>query len=102
MSHSLRLHRFTLDNGMRVVVNHDPHSAMAVVNLLYNTGSRDENRQRTGIAHLFEHLMFGGSANVADFDEALEIAGGSSVQAVPMHGQVMISQTFTKLFRPLI
>lgn len=78
MSHSLRLHRFTLDNGMRVVVNHDPHSAMAVVNLLYNTGSRDENRQRTGIAHLFEHLMFGGSANVADFDDALEIAGGTS------------------------
>ena len=55
-----------------------PGSALAVVNVLYNVGSRDENRQLTGIAHLFEHLMFGGSANVAEFDAELEAAGGNS------------------------
>ncbi len=69
---------FELDNGLRVVCATRPGSALAVVNVLYNVGSRDENRQLTGIAHLFEHLMFGGSANVAEFDAELEAAGGNS------------------------
>lgn len=51
---------------------------MAAVNVLYNVGSRDENRQLTGMAHLFEHLMFGGSVNVPSFDAELEGAGGKS------------------------
>lgn len=69
---------FTLDNGLRVVHSHDPQTAMVVVDVLYDTGSRDESPELTGMAHLFEHLMFGGSANVPDFDRKLEQAGGSN------------------------
>lgn len=70
--------RFTLPNGLRVVCNHTPGAVMAAVNIVYDTGARDESRSLTGIAHLFEHLMFGGSANVPAFDAELERAGGSS------------------------
>ena len=69
---------FTLDNGLRVVHSHDPQTAMVVVDVLYDTGSRDESPELTGMAHLFEHLMFGGSVNVPDFDRMLEQAGGSN------------------------
>ena len=69
---------FTLANGLRVVHHHDPSAPLVTVNLLYNVGSRDENPERTGLAHLFEHLMFGGSANVPDFDGELEMAGGTN------------------------
>lgn len=69
---------FTLGNGLKVAHCPDPHTSMAVVNLLYDTGSRDEDPALTGIAHLFEHLMFGGSANVDSFDNILEEAGGTS------------------------
>lgn len=69
---------FTLDNGLRVVHNYNPQTAMAVVNVLYDVGARDEDADHTGMAHLFEHLMFGGSANVASFDSALEMAGGKN------------------------
>ena len=51
---------------------------MAVVNVLYDVGARDEDENRTGFAHLFEHLMFGGSINVPDFDEPLQLAGGEN------------------------
>ena len=69
---------FTLSNGLRAVHNYDPSTAMVAVNILYNVGSRDESPELTGLAHLFEHLMFGGSANVPDFDAELERAGGTS------------------------
>lgn len=69
---------FTLENGLRVVHSHDPQSAMCAVVVLYDTGGRDESPELTGMAHLFEHLMFGGSANVPDFDSTLEMAGGNS------------------------
>ncbi|MDE5665816.1 MAG: insulinase family protein [Duncaniella sp.] len=68
--------RFTLPNGLRVVHNYDPTTAMVAVNVLYNVGSRDEDPSMTGLAHLFEHLMFGGSANIPDFDAEIERAGG--------------------------
>ncbi len=68
--------RYTLANGLRVVHSYDPSVSMAAVDVLYNTGARDERRDLTGIAHLFEHLMFGGSANVADFDIEMSNAGG--------------------------
>lgn len=68
--------RFTLPNGLRVVHHHDPGTAMVAVNILYNVGARDESPDMTGLAHLFEHLMFGGSANVPEFDAAIERAGG--------------------------
>ncbi len=67
---------FTLNNGLRVVHSYDPESAMVVLNTLYDTGARDEAPTLTGIAHLFEHLMFGGSVNVPSFDRQMELAGG--------------------------
>lgn len=72
------IYRFALPNGLRVVHNYVPTVSMAVVNTLYDVGSRDEAPDHTGLAHLFEHLMFGGSVNIPDFDEQLQAAGGSS------------------------
>lgn len=67
---------FKLDNGLRVIHHLDESKNSAVINLLYNVGARDENPNRTGFAHLFEHLMFEGSENVASFDTELQKAGG--------------------------
>ncbi|MGI9543454.1 MAG: M16 family metallopeptidase [Cyclobacteriaceae bacterium] len=71
-------HQFTLDNGLQVLVHEDHTTPLAVVNLLYNVGSRDEDEERTGFAHLFEHLMFGGSQNISSFDEPLQKVGGEN------------------------
>ena len=68
--------RYELENGLRVVHNYDGNTAMVAVNVLYNVGARDESGELTGLAHLFEHLMFGGSVNIPDFDGAIERAGG--------------------------
>lgn len=68
--------RFELENGLRVLVHEDHSTPLVAVNLLYHVGSRDERPDKTGFAHLFEHLMFGGSANIPDFDEWLQKAGG--------------------------
>lgn len=70
--------RHTLANGLRIVHSFDPTTAMVAVDVLYDVGSRDEKRTLTGMAHLFEHLMFGGSANVPSFDSELEDAGGKN------------------------
>lgn len=78
VSKTIAPRRFTLPNGLRVVHNYDPSTAMVAVDVLYDTGARDERPGMTGIAHLFEHLMFGGSENVPDFDTILQDAGGSS------------------------
>jgi len=69
---------FTLDNGLQVFVHEDPTVQLAVMNILYNVGSRDEHPDKTGFAHLFEHLMFGGSVNVPAFDEPLQLVGGEN------------------------
>jgi len=69
---------FTLANGLRVLVHEDHSAPIAVVNILYNVGSRDENPDKTGFAHLFEHLMFGGSKNVPDFDKVLQKVGADN------------------------
>ncbi len=74
----LTVNRHTLANGLRIVHSPDTTTAMVGVNILYNVGARDERRNLTGMAHLFEHLMFGGSENIPDFDAELEFAGGSS------------------------
>lgn len=74
----IEVNRFTLPNGLRVIHNQDSATAMVALNILYNVGSRDENPESTGMAHLFEHLMFGGSCNIPDFDKALEKAGGTN------------------------
>ncbi|MDX2190094.1 MAG: pitrilysin family protein [Bacteroidota bacterium] len=69
---------FSLDNGLRVYVHEDKSTPLAVVNLLYNVGSRDENPEMTGFAHLFEHLMFGGSQNIPSYDTPLQKAGAEN------------------------
>ena len=74
----MEINRFVLDNGLRVVHCRDKATAMVAVNTLYNVGARDEHPELTGMAHLFEHLMFGGSVNVEDFDGELSAAGGVS------------------------
>ncbi|MEB2780224.1 pitrilysin family protein [Algoriphagus sp. C2-6-M1] len=69
--------RFFLENGLEVIVHEDHSSKIAVFNLLYKVGSRNEKPGKTGLAHFFEHLMFGGSANVPVFDRELERVGGA-------------------------
>ena len=70
--------RFTLSNGLRLLVHEDTSTPMAVVNVLYDVGARDEDPHRTGFAHLFEHLMFGGSINIETYDDPLQLAGGEN------------------------
>jgi predicted Zn-dependent peptidase len=74
----IKVEKFVLENGLRVLFHHDPTTPMAVVNTLYDVGAKDEHPDRTGFAHLFEHLMFGGSVNIPDFDMPLQLAGGQS------------------------
>nr|WP_295875369.1 pitrilysin family protein [uncultured Chitinophaga sp.] len=74
----IHYNKFTLANGLRVVVHEDHTTPMAVLNVLYDVGARDENPQQTGFAHLFEHLMFGGSVNIPEYDEPLQMAGGEN------------------------
>jgi len=69
---------YTLNNGLTVVLHHDPKRTVVAVNVLYKVGSRNDPPGRTGFAHLFEHLMFAGSENVPDFDDALQLAGGEN------------------------
>jgi len=70
--------KYQLRNGLRLLVHRDPTTPMAVLNMLYDVGARDEEPSRTGFAHLFEHLMFEGSVNIPDFDVHLQLAGGES------------------------
>ena len=72
------INKQTLDNGLRIVHVQDSSTQMVAVNVLYDVGSRDEHPDHTGFAHLFEHLMFGGTKNVHDFDTPLQRAGGDS------------------------
>lgn len=74
----IRYDKFTLDNGLRCIVHHDKSTPMVAVNVLYDVGAKDEDPSRTGFAHLFEHLMFGGSVNIPDYDEPLQMAGGEN------------------------
>jgi zinc protease len=74
----IEFEKFTLANGLRVIVHQDLSTPMAVMNIMYDVGARDENPDKTGFAHLFEHLMFGGSVNIPDYDEPLQMAGGEN------------------------
>lgn len=69
---------FTLNNGLRVIVHEDHSVQLAVMNILYDVGSRDEDPNKTGFAHLFEHLMFGGSKNIPNYDVPLQMVGGEN------------------------
>ncbi|MEO6669825.1 MAG: pitrilysin family protein [Ferruginibacter sp.] len=74
----IKFEKFSLDNGLRVLVHEDKSTPMVVVNVLYDVGARDEHPEKTGFAHLFEHLMFGGSKNIPVYDEPLQVAGGEN------------------------
>jgi len=74
----IHFEKFVLANGLRVLVHEDKSTPMAVVNVLYDVGARDEHPEKTGFAHLFEHLMFGGSKNIPVYDEPLQMAGGEN------------------------
>ena len=70
--------KFTLSNGLRILIHEDHNTPMAVVNVMYDVGAKDENPNKTGFAHLFEHLMFGGSINIPQYDTPLQLAGGEN------------------------
>lgn len=70
--------RFTLENGLRILVHEDRSTPLVTMNILYDVGSRDEEQGMTGFAHLFEHLMFGGSVNVPDYDLPLQKVGAEN------------------------
>lgn len=70
--------KFTLKNGLKIIVHQDKSTPLVAMNILYNVGARDENPNQTGFAHLFEHLMFGGSVNVPNYDEPLQNVGGEN------------------------
>ena len=74
----INFEKFTLKNGLKVIVHKDESTPIVAVNLLYNVGARDEDETQTGFAHLFEHLMFGGSVNIPNFDEPLQKVGGTN------------------------
>src|ERR1700739_1015304 len=74
----IQYERFTLANGLRVLVHEDKSTPMVAVNVIYDVGAKDEDPAKTGFAHLFEHLMFGGSVNIPFYDEPLQLAGGEN------------------------
>ena len=74
----IHFEKFQLQNGLRVIVHEDVSTPVAVLNVLYDVGARDENPDKTGFAHLFEHLMFGGSVNIPEFETPLQMAGGEN------------------------
>jgi zinc protease len=74
----IQFEKFILANGLKVIVHRDTSTPMAVMNIMYDVGARDEDPNRTGFAHLFEHLMFGGSINIPQYDSPLQRAGGEN------------------------
>jgi zinc protease len=74
----IQFDKFQLSNGLRVIVHQDKSTPIACLNILYDVGSRDEHPDQTGFAHLFEHLMFGGSVNIDNYDEPLQLVGGEN------------------------
>lgn len=74
----IQVNRYTLANGLRIVHNEDDSTQMVALNLLYDVGARDEDPLHTGFAHLFEHLMFGGSLHIPDYDTPVQNAGGEN------------------------
>jgi predicted Zn-dependent peptidase len=74
----IEFEKFTLNNGLRVIVHTDVSSPLVCMNILYDVGARDESEEQTGFAHLFEHLMFGGSVNIPSYDTPLQEVGGEN------------------------
>jgi zinc protease len=74
----IEFEKYKLDNGLTVIIHEDHSTPLVAINILYKAGARDEDEKRTGFAHLFEHLMFGGSVNIPNYDEPLQRAGGEN------------------------
>ncbi len=74
----IKYDRFELKNGLKVIVHKDKTTPIVAINIVYNVGARDESEEKTGFAHLFEHLMFGGSVNIPNYDAPLQIVGGEN------------------------
>lgn len=74
----IQFEKYTLKNNLKVIVHQDKSSPLACVNILYDVGARDEDENKTGFAHLFEHLMFGGSRHIPNYDEPLQLVGGEN------------------------
>lgn len=74
----IKFEKFELSNGLKIIVHQDKSTPLACINILYNVGARDESPDKTGFAHLFEHLMFGGSLNIPSYDEPLQRVGGEN------------------------
>lgn len=74
----IQFSKYTLPNGLRVIHHHDISTPLVCMNILYDVGARDEDENKTGFAHLFEHLMFGGSVNIPNYDEPLQMVGGEN------------------------
>ena len=74
----MKINKQTLNNGLRVVHCEDKDTQMVALDIVYDVGARDEHPEHTGFAHLFEHLMFGGSVNIPDYDGPLQQAGGEN------------------------
>lgn len=74
----IKFDKFTLQNGLKVIVHHDPSTTLVAFNILYHVGSKNESLDKTGFAHLFEHLMFEGSIHIPSYDRPLQLAGGEN------------------------
>nr|WP_302830359.1 pitrilysin family protein [uncultured Bacteroides sp.] len=74
----MKINKLRFNNGLRLVHNEDTSTQMVALNVVYDVGARDEHPEHTGFAHLFEHLMFGGSVNIPDYDAPLQLAGGEN------------------------
>ncbi|PBQ33983.1 peptidase M16 [Sphingobacteriaceae bacterium] len=74
----IQFDKFKLKNNLTVIVHQDKSTPLACLNILYDVGARDEDESKTGFAHLFEHLMFGGSVNIPNYDEPLQLVGGEN------------------------
>ncbi|MCX7744142.1 MAG: insulinase family protein [Flavobacteriales bacterium] len=74
----IEFNKYTLSNGLRVLIHQDHTTPLAAMNIVYDVGARDEHPEKTGFAHLFEHLMFEGSKNIPNYDTPLQLAGGSN------------------------
>jgi predicted Zn-dependent peptidase len=74
----IQFEKFKLKNNLTVIVHQDKSTPMACLNIIFDVGARDEDENKTGFAHLFEHLMFGGSINIPNYDEPLQLVGGEN------------------------
>jgi len=79
----IKYKKYILKNGLTLLIEQDNSTAMAAVDVLYKVGSKNESPEKTGFAHLFEHLMFGGSDHAPNYDEPLQMAGGENNACAP-------------------